>query len=38
LWLLGRDGGSYRGLLGPPTSAWPVVLGAARVLALRLVG
>ena len=32
-WLLRRDGGSYRGLLGPPTSAWPVVLGAARVLA-----
>src|SRR4029453_16590003 len=32
-WLLGRDGGSYRGLLGPPTSAWQVALGAAGVLA-----
>jgi hypothetical protein len=32
-WLLRRDGGSYRGLLGPPTTAWPVVLGAAGVLA-----
>jgi Type II CAAX prenyl endopeptidase Rce1-like len=32
-WLLGRDGGSYRGLLGPPTSAWQVALGAVGVLA-----
>ena len=33
VWLLGRDGGSYRGLLGPPTTAWQVALGAAGVLA-----
>jgi membrane protease YdiL (CAAX protease family) len=32
LWLLRRDGGTYRGLLGPPTSAWQVALGAAGVL------
>jgi membrane protease YdiL (CAAX protease family) len=32
-WLLGRDGGSYRGLLGPPTAAWQVALGALGVLA-----
>ena len=32
-WLLRRDGGSYRGLLGPPTTAWPVALGALGVLA-----
>jgi hypothetical protein len=32
-WLLGRDGGSYRRLLGPPTTAWQVALGAAGVLA-----
>ena len=32
-WLLRRDGGSYRGLLGPPTAAWPVALGAVGVLA-----
>ena len=32
-WLLRRDGGSYRGLLGPPTTAWQVALGAAGVLA-----
>jgi membrane protease YdiL (CAAX protease family) len=32
-WLLGRDGGSYRGLLGPPTTAWQVALGAVGVLA-----
>jgi membrane protease YdiL (CAAX protease family) len=32
-WLLGRDGGSYRGLLGPPTTVWQVALGAAGVLA-----
>jgi CAAX prenyl protease-like protein len=31
-WLLRRDGGSYRGLLGPPTAAWQVVLGALGVL------
>jgi hypothetical protein len=33
VWLLGRDGGAYRGLLGPPTTAWQVALGAAGVLA-----
>ena len=32
-WLLRREGGSYRGLLGPPTTAWQVALGAAGVLA-----
>jgi membrane protease YdiL (CAAX protease family) len=32
-WLLRRDGGSYRRLLGPPTTAWQVALGAAGVLA-----
>jgi hypothetical protein len=32
-WLLRRDGGTYRGLLGPPTAAWQVALGAAGVLA-----
>jgi hypothetical protein len=32
-WLLRRNGGSYRGLLGPPTTAWQVALGAAGVLA-----
>jgi hypothetical protein len=32
VWLLGRDGGAYRGLLGPPTTAWQVALGAAGVL------
>ena len=32
-WLLGRDGGSYRRLLGPPTTAWQVALGVAGVLA-----
>jgi hypothetical protein len=26
-WLLRRDGGSYRDLLGPPTAAWQVALG-----------
>src|SRR4029453_15756014 len=36
LWLLGRDGGSYRGLLGPPTTPWQVALGAAGVLAASL--
>jgi membrane protease YdiL (CAAX protease family) len=33
LWLLGREGGSYRRLLGPPTTVWQVALGAAGVLA-----
>jgi hypothetical protein len=32
-WLLRRDGGTYRGLLGPPTAAWQVALGTAGVLA-----
>jgi len=32
-WLLRRDGGAYRGLLGPPTTAWQVALGALGVLA-----
>jgi membrane protease YdiL (CAAX protease family) len=32
-WLLKREGGSYRRLLGPPTTAWQVALGAAGVLA-----
>jgi membrane protease YdiL (CAAX protease family) len=32
-WLLGRDGRAYRGLLGPPTAAWQVALGAVGVLA-----
>jgi hypothetical protein len=31
-WLLGRDGRAYRGLLGPPTAAWQVALGAVGVL------
>jgi membrane protease YdiL (CAAX protease family) len=33
VWLLRRDGGSYRALLGPSTTAWQVALGAAGVLA-----
>ena len=33
IWLLRREGGSYRGLLGPPTTAWQLALGAAGVLA-----
>jgi membrane protease YdiL (CAAX protease family) len=33
LWLLRRDQGSYRGLLGPPTTAWQVAVGALGVLA-----
>ena len=33
VWLLRREGGSYRGLLGPPTTAWQVALGAVGVLA-----
>jgi hypothetical protein len=32
-WLLRRDGSSYRSLLGPPTAAWQVALGALGVLA-----
>jgi hypothetical protein len=32
-WLLRRDGGSYRRLLGPATTAWQVALGAVGVLA-----
>jgi Type II CAAX prenyl endopeptidase Rce1-like len=32
-WLLGRDGRAYRGLLGPPTAAWQVAVGALGVLA-----
>jgi membrane protease YdiL (CAAX protease family) len=32
-WLLRRDGGSYRDLLGPPTATWQVALGAVAVLA-----
>jgi hypothetical protein len=32
-WLLKREGGSYRRLLGPPTTAWQVALGAVGVLA-----
>jgi hypothetical protein len=31
-WLLRRDHRSYRGLLGPPTTAWQVALGAVGVL------
>jgi Type II CAAX prenyl endopeptidase Rce1-like len=33
VWLLRRDGSSYRRLLGPPTAAWQVALGAFGVLA-----
>jgi hypothetical protein len=29
-WLLRREGGSYRRLLGPPTTAWQVALGAVE--------
>jgi hypothetical protein len=32
VWLLRRDGRSYRSLLGPPTAAWQVALGALGVL------
>jgi hypothetical protein len=35
-WLLRRDGRSYRGLLGPPTAAWQVALGAVGVLAASI--
>jgi hypothetical protein len=31
--LLKREGGSYRGLLGPSTTTWQVILGAVGVLA-----
>jgi Type II CAAX prenyl endopeptidase Rce1-like len=33
VWLLRRDGRTYRDLLGPPTKAWQVAVGAAAVLA-----
>jgi hypothetical protein len=32
-WLLRRDGSAYRSLLGPPTTAWQVAVGALGVLA-----
>jgi hypothetical protein len=32
-WLLKREGGSYRHLLGPPTTGWQVAVGALAVLA-----
>ena len=32
-WLLRREGSTYRGLLGPPTRAWQVAVGALGVLA-----
>jgi hypothetical protein len=32
LWLLRRDHRSYRALLGPPTTAWQIALGAVGVL------
>jgi hypothetical protein len=32
-WLLRRGGRSYRSLLGPPTAAWQVAVGAVGVLA-----
>jgi hypothetical protein len=35
-WLLGRDGGSYRGLLGPPTTIGQVAVGALGVLAVSV--
>jgi hypothetical protein len=35
-WLLRRDHRAYRRLLGPPTTAWVVALGAAGVLAATL--
>jgi len=35
-WLLRRDSGSYRRLLGPPTPAWQVALGALGVLAASI--
>jgi len=33
IWLIRRDGVSYRSLLGPPAAAWQVALGALGVLA-----
>jgi hypothetical protein len=35
-WLLRRQGRGYRDLLGPPTTAWQVTLGAVGVLAASL--
>ena len=35
-WLLSRDGGSYRGLLGPPAAGWQVAVGAVGVLAVSV--
>jgi hypothetical protein len=35
-WLLRRDGHAYRDLLGPPTAAWQVALGALGVLAASI--
>jgi hypothetical protein len=35
-WLLGREGRSYRSLLGPPAAGWQVAVGAAGVLAASL--
>jgi hypothetical protein len=35
-WLLRRDRGSYRGLLGPPTPAWQAAVGAVGVLAASI--
>jgi membrane protease YdiL (CAAX protease family) len=35
-WLLRRDRGSYRRLLGPPTTAWQVALGGLGVLAATM--
>jgi hypothetical protein len=35
-WLLRRDQGSYRDLLGPPTAAWVVAVAALGVLAATL--
>jgi hypothetical protein len=37
-WLLRRDGGTYRSLLGPPTAGWVVALGAVGVLAASVPG
>lgn len=36
VWLIRRDGISYRSLLGPPMAAWQFALGAAGVLAASL--
>jgi membrane protease YdiL (CAAX protease family) len=35
-WLLRREGGRYRDLLGPPTTTWAVAVGALGVLAATL--